>query len=749
MISRSAMRAAVSARPCVSTKPTTASIPRSRIACASSSIRYVLPTPAACPRYTFRFPRFGSREASLRNASGSGRSRGVLDGTSRLWPGSLHDDDVDVRRAAQHLDVDARPMAHDGEIDCCSGHLQVVDADLVQGRREPRPREEDAPRGRVDLDPDADLEEKQYRGRRPGLGRARDRIEDGTFPRLPWEAAEKLGHALQREVDARVEERFPQRARLVHEAVPREPPRDERVVVRPDGPVVIGQRAVATLRSRDRPEAPAGERLGRKEGPGEAAGVLRACDAREEALAGAGSAHATEVLAAVERHAVRGELLAPEGSLEALLERFGLHALARRLALVAEEACERGARAMGRVRVPLDLAERDRAFGVRAVLVKDGVVGIPPALVAQPVWRAPFVLQETVAITVAAAIHPCERGPHVRPELLCKRTISGALVIGAGEDDEERRRIDAPVIAAEGNLAERGNLSLPRFVQDPARLRLLSRDDFHRLRGGEVGEDAFRQCRAHPEAFERRQDPVPAERRVEPRHARVGVRAGGQVRREHVEVRDGSVDPGVDQAVRRRDVARPRSVALEIRLRLRAGLLVGEKAGSERASLAADGQEERRLLLRREGEVEARARARQNRWPRREGEHRTAHLAVEPAVGEDDTVRTDLRREVLAPLAAFHAAYLEDVGVVGCEAQRERALDGFEAEVADFHLLVQHAAPEELADPDVQRAERHADSAAAHEIGVRERDGELVVLVADGGVQEERPPAFEVEQERG
>src|SRR5664280_1095430 len=85
MISRSAMRAAVSARPCVSTKPTTTSIPRSRIACASSSIRYVLPTPAACPRYTFRFPRFGSREASFRNASGSGRSRVVLDGTCRLW----------------------------------------------------------------------------------------------------------------------------------------------------------------------------------------------------------------------------------------------------------------------------------------------------------------------------------------------------------------------------------------------------------------------------------------------------------------------------------------------------------------------------------------------------------------------------------------------------------------------------------------------------------------------------------------
>src|SRR5450756_3139942 len=107
MTSRSALRAAVSARPWVSTKPTTMSIPRPRIASASSSIRYVLPTPAACPRYTFRFPRFGSREASLRNASGSGRSFPALRFTGRLWSRS-----AEFEIQEQHVHP---PFAEDSE----------------------------------------------------------------------------------------------------------------------------------------------------------------------------------------------------------------------------------------------------------------------------------------------------------------------------------------------------------------------------------------------------------------------------------------------------------------------------------------------------------------------------------------------------------------------------------------------------------------------------------------------------------
>ena len=43
-------RACVSARPWVSSSPMTTSRPASCSACASNSMRYVLPTPAAIPR---------------------------------------------------------------------------------------------------------------------------------------------------------------------------------------------------------------------------------------------------------------------------------------------------------------------------------------------------------------------------------------------------------------------------------------------------------------------------------------------------------------------------------------------------------------------------------------------------------------------------------------------------------------------------------------------------------------------------
>jgi hypothetical protein len=49
-ISRPSSSPAVSGRPCVSTNPTTRSVPRLVRRCASSSMRYVFPTPGAMPR---------------------------------------------------------------------------------------------------------------------------------------------------------------------------------------------------------------------------------------------------------------------------------------------------------------------------------------------------------------------------------------------------------------------------------------------------------------------------------------------------------------------------------------------------------------------------------------------------------------------------------------------------------------------------------------------------------------------------
>src|SRR3989339_831943 len=72
--SRPSISFAVSARPWVSTSPTTTSIPASLRRCLSRSIWYVFPTPAPYPRYTFSRPRPARR---INRRKVSARSSGI------------------------------------------------------------------------------------------------------------------------------------------------------------------------------------------------------------------------------------------------------------------------------------------------------------------------------------------------------------------------------------------------------------------------------------------------------------------------------------------------------------------------------------------------------------------------------------------------------------------------------------------------------------------------------------------------
>src|SRR5690606_40134990 len=64
------------------------------------------------------------------------------------------------------------------------------------------------------------------------------------------------------------------------------------------------------------------------------------------------------------------------------------------------------------------------------------------------------VLHEPVAVAIAAALDPRERALDVGPDGLDQLAIARALVIGAGEHDEQRRRVHGTVIAPERHLAE-------------------------------------------------------------------------------------------------------------------------------------------------------------------------------------------------------------------------------------------------------------------------------------------------------
>ena len=65
----------------------------------------------------------------------------------------------------------------------------------------------------------------------------------------------------------------------------------------------------------------------------------------------------------------------------------------------------------GGVGVALDLAQRDRCGGERAVEATDGVAGVLPALVGQAVAGLVDVLQQVVAVGVAVLYQPGQRAP--------------------------------------------------------------------------------------------------------------------------------------------------------------------------------------------------------------------------------------------------------------------------------------------------------------------------------------------------
>src|SRR5262249_58837703 len=109
------------------------------------------------------------------------------------------------------------------------------------------------------------------------------------------------------------------------QAIPREPERNQRVVMWPDRAVVIGHRIIPGLAERDRANTPAGEEVRPQEINGDATGTILADHAAEQQMSRIRRAHRARPLLAVERQRIGAELLAPECFLEALGQLARLH----------------------------------------------------------------------------------------------------------------------------------------------------------------------------------------------------------------------------------------------------------------------------------------------------------------------------------------------------------------------------------------------------------------------------------------
>ena len=81
-----------------------------------------------------------------------------------------------------------------------------------------------------------------------------------------------------------------------------------------------------------------------------------------------------------------------------------------------------------------------------------------------------MILDEAVAIRIARAIDPTQRGFNVGPQLSQRVDVSGVFGVEPSEHQEQRRRIHAAVVQFERNLSQRRHLTAAHFMQDFSRL---------------------------------------------------------------------------------------------------------------------------------------------------------------------------------------------------------------------------------------------------------------------------------------
>src|SRR5262245_3606567 len=420
-------------------------------------------------------------QAVTARAPTSPRLQSAEDDRDLYLPPPLEDFDRHLISVTAHLEVDARLL-----------ELQIAQHQLVYKRRQARIAQADFVREWIELQAERGLDQREGSGARPRLRQAGDRIVGRSAPAAALKTAEQLGQAPHLHVGRGVEQALEDALDRTPEPVAGQAERNQRIVMRPDRAVVIGHRIVARFGIGDGANAPSGEELRPQQAVGYLDRPIGLGNAGEQDLTGIRAADAAGLLLAVERERVGLELLAPEACVESLRQLMGFSLEATR-ALVPPQpfgaTCQHLLRAID---VALHLRKRDRPLRQAAVGVENRILGIFPALVGETALGRAVVFEKAVAIGISGAVDPGERGLDRGPQLHDDSVVAGALGIDAGEHDEERRRVDAAVVEAEGDLAQRRHLAFAHLMQNLSRLRVRRRVVGRGLIGGEPPQRAMR-----------------------------------------------------------------------------------------------------------------------------------------------------------------------------------------------------------------------------------------------------------------
>src|SRR5208282_5114715 len=269
------------------------------------------------------------------------------------------------------------------------------------------------------------LQDHKNAGGRPRLRITRHWIWHRAETRLAPEAAEKLGQTRSIELLACIEQTFEHLDDASAVARARESERRHRVVVGPHRTVVIAHRIVTLFVARERANSPSGIHIVGEQSSARRGRTLAIDQPGGKTMSAVGRHHPAWASGGVERRGDHSLAIEPEVALERSLQRGG--AREEPICDVSmPKQCRDGCHAYARrVNVALHLRQRDRRACKLAVVMKDRVSGILPALVVKAARGFAHIFDVTVAVAIAPSFDPLDSPYDVGPELAREPEVPG------------------------------------------------------------------------------------------------------------------------------------------------------------------------------------------------------------------------------------------------------------------------------------------------------------------------------------
>ncbi len=284
-------------------------------------------------------------------------------------------------------------------------------------------------------------------------------------------------------------------------------------------------------------------------------------------------------------------------------------------------------------------------------------------------------------------------------------------------------------------------------MQDLSRLGIpLGVVDF-RLRARQKRQYVLGDVRRQPQTFECGHDPIAPECRVGPGNSRIGVQPCRRRREQHVEVRRGAADPGIQALVRGVDVATEAFAVGKDPLASQQRCFVRKRVDATGATLASERQREHLLCvtLELDGKLKLRGRDRARGWFA--GNDRASHDPVESFVTQLGEVRPRSSLELSAPPEPVAATDFEHVLEVRCKLDAQTDLERCAREVTDVDPLVTGAVPDEFLAVDVQAAAREDQLVVDVDVGIGQIHAEHQIVAAHPRAEHQRLPAGQFQGE--